>query len=309
MNKNDKIYIAGHTGRVGSMLMYKLRKLGYRNLLLRTHSELDLINQYEVETFFQKEKPQYAFYCCSSFRKGNNELHKIIYDNLMMQANFIHSAINNNVKKLIYVGSGAVYGPNLENPFLEDKAIWSIQQAREMEPYAVAKISGLELCKQYDGVNNCECISILPTHIYGSHTKNQDIIGECMLKIVKAKQNQEKTVQLDIWGTGEKTIRQFIYIDDLVEYMIYLMKDNRGVKTVNVAYDEELSWHDIVMMIKEFVGYEGEIRYLIDKPERGNKRILSLENMKNTGFVAKYSMKKGLKDFYNNYIFNIVKRK
>lgn len=291
MNKNDKIYVAGHKGRVGSMLIEKLKKLGYKNLILKTHTELDLTNQYAVETFFEKEKPQYAFYCCSSFREGNNKLYKIIYDDLMMQANFIHSAVEYGVKKIMYVGSGAVYGPQLENPFYENKSIWSIQQAKEMEPYAVAKISGLELCKQYDGVNDCDCISILPTHIYGSHTSNQDIIGECMIKIAKAKQNQETVVQLDIWGTGKKTIRQFIYIEDLVEYMIYLMNNNKDLKTINVAYDEELSWHDIIMMIKEVVGYEGEVTYLTDKPERGNRRILSLENMKNTEFLAKYSMK------------------
>ncbi|MBR6268309.1 MAG: NAD-dependent epimerase/dehydratase family protein, partial [Selenomonadaceae bacterium] len=230
----------------------------------------------------------------------------VVYDNIIMQANAIKFAGEYGVKKFMYIGSGAVYGNNLESPFNEEHSIESIQQGG-MEPYAVAKIAGLEMCKQFNGYNGCKYIVMLPTHIYG--TKNikriKNGLIETTIKILhEAKKQNIDTVSLDIWGTGKKSVRQFLYIDDVVEAMLYFMESYTDDMPVNISTDEAVSLDDMVKTVSSIVGYLGNISYQYDKPENGAQRLLSTKKMKSLGWNPKFSLHDGIRDFYRWYCSN-----
>lgn len=309
MELHSKIFVIGHTGQIGNALVEKLISLGYKNVITRRHSELDFTVQQEVERFFREEKPEYVFYCAGSL--GNINYFKsngasVVYDNIIMQANAIKFAGEYGVKKFMYIGSGAVYGNNLESPFNEEHSIESIQQGG-MEPYAVAKIAGLEMCKQFNGYNGCKYIVMLPTHIYG--TKNikriKNGLIETTIKILhEAKKQNIDTVSLDIWGTGKKSVRQFLYIDDVVEAMLYFMESYTDDMPVNISTDEAVSLDDMVKTVSSIVGYLGNISYQYDKPENGAQRLLSTKKMKSLGWNPKFSLHDGIRDFYRWYCSN-----
>ena len=293
MKKDSRIYIAGHTGQIGYGLAKKLQSGGYENVILRTHDSLDLLDQKSVWDFFEKENPAYVFYCAGTLGTIDyfvQEKAAVIYNNLMMQANVINSAVKNNVKKLLYVGSGAVYGSHTSSPFQETAAIDSIQQGG-MEAYAVAKIAGLELCKQYHGIAGGKCISVLPTHVYG--TKNISRIK---------KLEGAKELALDIWGTGKKCIRQFIYLDDLVDALIYIMDNYDEVLPVNIASEEAVSLDELAHIIREIVGYTGTLHYQEDKPEKTDDRLMSVAYLREQGWKPHYTLREGIQSFYTWYL-------
>lgn len=307
MNKDSRIYIAGHTGQIGYGLAKRLESDGYANVILRTHDALDLLNQKNVQDFFEKEKPEYVFYCAGALGTIDYFVHEkaaVIYDNLVMQTNVIHSAVKNDVKKLLYVGSGAVYGNHASSPFQEKVAIDSIQQGG-MEAYAVAKIAGLELCKQYHDIAGSECISVLPTHVYGtkniSRIKNT-LVEELLQKMHQAKMEGAKELALDIWGTGKKCIRQFIYLDDLVDALIYMMDSYDEVLPVNIASEEAVSLDELAHIIREIVGYTGTLHYQEDKPEKTDARLMSVAYLREQGWKPHYTLREGIQSFYTWYL-------
>ncbi|AKT53202.1 NAD-dependent epimerase/dehydratase family protein [Selenomonas sp. oral taxon 478] len=313
MNKDSRIYIAGHTGQIGYGLAKKLQSDGYENIILRTHDSLDLLNQKSVWDFFKKEKPEYVFYCAGVLGSIDYFVHErtaVIYNNLIMQANVIHSAVKNNVKKLLYVGSGSVYGSHASPPFQETAAIDSIQQGG-MEAYSVAKIVGLELCKQYHGIDGRKCISVLPTHVYGtkniSRIKNT-LVEEILQKMHQAKQEGVKELDLDIWGTGKKCIRQFIYLDDLVDALIYMMVNYDENLPVNIAPKEAVSLDELAHIIQEVVGYTGTLHYQTDKPEKADDRLMSVTYMQKQGWNPRYTLREGIQSFYTWYLDELQKK-
>ncbi|UZE45128.1 NAD-dependent epimerase/dehydratase family protein [Selenomonas sputigena] len=307
MKKDSRIYIAGHTGQIGYGLAKKLQSDGYENVILRTHDSLDLLDQKSVWDFFEKEKPEYVFYCAGTLGTIDyfvQEKAAVIYNNLMMQANVINSAVKNNVKKLLYVGSGAVYGSHTSSPFQETAAIDSIQQGG-MEAYAVAKIAGLELCKQYHGIAGSKCISVLPTHVYGtkniSRIKNT-LVEELLQKMHQAKLEGAKELALDIWGTGKKCIRQFIYLDDLVDALIYIMDNYDEVLPVNIASEEAVSLDELAHIIREIIGYTGTLHYQEDKTEKTDDRLMSVAYLREQGWKPHYTLREGIQSFYTWYL-------
>lgn len=314
MNKDSRIYIAGHTGQIGYGLAKKLQSDGYENIILRTHDSLDLLNQKSVWAFFEKEKPEYVFYCAGALGSIDYFVHEkaaVIYNNLIMQANVIHSAVKNNVKKLLYVGSGAVYGSHASPPFRETTAIDSIQRGGGMEAYAVAKIAGLELCRQFYGIGGSKCISVLPTHVYG--TKNilrikNTLVEELLQNIHQAKQEGAKELDLDIWGTGKKCIRQFIYLDDLVDALIYMMVNYDENLPVNIAPKEAVSLDELAHIIQEVVGYTGTLHYQTDKPEKADDRLMSVTYMQKQGWNPRYTLREGIQSFYTWYLDELQKK-
>ena len=299
MNKTDKIYVAGHRGVVGSAVLDRLVSAGYTNLIVKTHGELDLINQCAVNEFFQKEKPKYVFYC-AGYLLGDSM--NVVYNNIMMNANTIKAAADVGVSKFLYVGSGSVYGEHLTSPFSEEHSIETIQQELKggsLEAYAVAKISGLELSKQFNGYNDCKFISALPTHIYSIETikKNKDDLIGCIIKrLSEAKIKNEESIKLDIWGTGKKYIRQYIYGDDVADALIYLMENYEGSIPINVATD------DMVKKIKSTLDYKGDVLYHSDKPERSSPRLLSTERIKALGWKPKFTLSEGIKKLCEHYV-------
>jgi GDP-L-fucose synthase len=313
MEKNSKIFIAGHTGQIGYGLLQRLESDGYNNVIVRKHKDLDLLNQESVRHFFEEECPEYVFYCAGSLGAVDyleNNRATVVYNNIIMQANVIHFAVANNVKKLLYVGSGSVYGSRTSSPFLETEAIDSIQRGG-MEAYAVAKIAGLELCKQYHGIGGSKCISVLPTHVYGtkniSRIKNT-LIEEILQQMHQAKIEGTKELGLDIWGTGKKCIRQFIYLDDLADALIYMMKNYDDVLPVNIAPEEAVSLDELARTIRDVVGYTGSLHYQEDKPEKADDRLMSVKYLQEQGWKPHYTLREGIQAFYTWYLDEIQEK-
>lgn len=313
MEKNSKIFIAGHTGQIGYGLLQRLESDGYNNVIVRKHKDLDLLDQESVRLFFEEECPEYVFYCAGSLGAVDyleNNRATVVYNNIIMQANVIHFAVANNVKKLLYVGSGSVYGSRTSSPFLETEAIDSIQQGG-MEAYAVAKIAGLELCKQYHGIGGSKCISVLPTHVYGtkniSRIKNT-LIEEILQQMHQAKIEGTKELGLDIWGTGKKCIRQFIYLDDLADALIYMMVNYDESLPVNIAPKEAVSLDELAHIIQEVVGYTGMLHYQTDKPEKADDRLMSVTYMQKQGWNPRYTLREGIQSFYTWYLDELQKK-
>ena len=313
MDKMSKVYIAGHTGQIGYGLLKRLQADGYKNVTVRSHKELDLLDQESVRCFFKNEQPEYVFYCAGSLGAVDyleNNRAAVVYDNLVMQVNVIYFSIANNVKKLLYVGSGSVYGRHVSSPFQETSAIDSIQQGG-MEAYAVAKIAGLELCRQFHGIGGSKCISVLPTHVYG--TKNilrikDTLVEEMLQNMHQAKQEGAKELDLDIWGTGKKCIRQFIYLDDLVEALVYMMDNYDDVLPVNIAPEEAVSLDELAHIIQEVVGYTGTLHYQTDKPEKADDRLMSVTYMQKQGWNPRYTLREGIQSFYTWYLDELQKK-
>ena len=306
MDFMEKIYIAGHTGKVGRVLLERMRERGYENIVVRTHQEMDLLNRVSVEKFFSEERPRYAFYCAGAMAGTtyyDYPKEQLLYNNMMMQINFIMGAVNNGVGKIIFLSSAANYGPYIDQPYREEDSLKTIQQNAGIKPYLLAKMSGQALCEYYNGINGCHCISLLPAHIYGYEIREEghELVADCLMKLIEVKRNHQETVQLDIWGTGTKTIRQFIHVADLADAMIYLMNHYDGNMPLNVARKEMLSWNDIIIEAKRVVGYNGEILYRIEKKELENARELSLDRLHKTGWEAKISMNEGIERFYKWY--------
>lgn len=301
MEKNSKIYIAGHRGMVGSAIVRRLEKEGYSNFVLRTSDELDLRNQQMVNNFFEAEKPEYVFLAAAKVGgiMANNTLRgEFIYDNLMIEANVIHAAYVNGVKKLLFLGSSCIY-PKMAPQPLKEEYILSGYLEPTNQPYAIAKITGIELCDAYRAQYGCSFISAMPTNLYGPndnyHPEQSHVLPALLRKFILAKRNN--TPALEIWGSG-KPLREFLHVDDMADACYYLMQhyDKKGL--VNVGVGEDLSIADLAQLIKEITSYEGQIIFDPTKPDGTPRKLMDVSKLGSMGWKARIGLREGIQRVY-----------
>jgi GDP-L-fucose synthase len=306
MEQTAKIYIAGHRGMVGSGLERKLRKEGYNNIVTRTSSELDLRNQQAVNDFFEIEKPSYVILAAAKvggIHANNIYRAEFIYDNLMIEANIIHAAYLNKVTKLLFLGSSCIYPKMAPQPMKEEYLLSGFLEPTN-QPYAIAKIAGIEMCDSYRAQYGCNFISVMPTNLYGTndnyHPENSHALPALIRKVVSAKINNEPNVT--IWGTGSSK-RDFLHVDDLADACFYLLKNYNENGLVNVGSGTDISILELTKLIISEVQYEGSIVFDKTKPDGTPRKLLDIEKVKRFGWYPKITLEEGLKkttqEFYN----------
>jgi len=303
MEKSSKIFVAGHRGMVGSAIVRKLKLEGYTNFILRTSTELDLRNQSAVEKFFGKEKPEYVFLAAAKvggILANNTYRADFLYENLMIESNVIHQSYVHGVKKLLFLGSSCIY-PKMADQPLKEEALLSGYLEETNEPYAIAKIAGIKLCESYRLQYGCDFISAMPTNLYGPNDnydlKNSHVIPALIKKIVDAKKNHSAFVE--VWGTGTP-LREFLHVDDLAYACVFLIKNYSGLEFINVGSGEELSIADLAGMIKEIVGFDGDIHFDTTKPDGTPRKLMDSSKLKNLGWAPSISLPDGLKAVFEN---------
>ncbi|TAE19091.1 MAG: GDP-L-fucose synthase [Bacteroidetes bacterium] len=299
MNKNAKIYIAGHRGMVGSAIMRKFEAEGFTNFVVRTSKELDLRNQQAVADFFAQEKPEYVVLAAAKVGGivANNTFRaEFIYENLMMQCNVIHQSYVHGVKKLMFLGSSCIY-PKLAPQPLKEDTLLSGYLEHTNEPYAIAKIAGIKMCENYRAQYGCDFISVMPTNLYGRNDNydlhNSHVLPALMRKFVEAKQNNSP--QVEIWGTGTP-YREFLHTDDLAEACYFLMQHYSEPTLINVGTGEDQTIKELALLIKELVGYEGELFFDTSKPDGTPRKLMDVTKIKNLGWTPKITLREGIKE-------------
>lgn len=305
MEKSSKIYIAGHRGMVGSAIVRRLEENGYTNIIYRTSAELDLRNQAAVEKFFEEEKPEYVFLAAAKvggIHANNIYPAEFIYNNLMIETNIINSAHKNHVKKLLFLGSSCIYPKFSEQPIKEEYLLTgSLEETNEA--YAIAKITGIELCKFYRRQYGCDFISAMPTNLYGLNDnfnlETSHVMPALIRKFHEAKVNKSEEVVM--WGTG-KPRREFMYVDDLADSLIHLMLNYSDEIHVNLGTGEDIEIGELANLIKEIVGYEGEIINDLSKPDGTLRKLLDVTRLNSTGFKHKVELKEGIERVYEWFL-------
>ncbi|WP_270386939.1 GDP-L-fucose synthase family protein [Megamonas funiformis] len=305
MNYRDKVYVAGHTGMVGSAIVRALKKQGFNNTITKTHKELDLTNQALVKAFFSKEKPDYVFIAAAKvggIQENREHPADLLYINMMINANIIQSAYEFGVKKLLVLGSSCIYPRNARQPMCEDEFL-SGKPEPTNEGYAIGKIVALELCKLYKKQYNAPFISCMPTNIYGENDNfdlhASHVIPAMIRKFYEAKINNQKEVVL--WGTGSP-LREFLYVDDLAEACLFLMDKYEDEEHINIGTGEEVSIRELANIIKDIVGYNGNIIYDTTKPDGNPRKLLDSKKIHELGWKHKISLKEGIEKSYNWFI-------
>ena len=287
MKKDSKIFIAGHRGMVGSAITRKLKKDGFNNILTRSSDQLDLRQQQATSDFFKNEKPEFVFLAAAKVGgivANNTYRADFLYDNLLIESNIIHAAYQQQVKKLLFLGSSCIYPKLAPQPLKEEYLLTGLLEPTN-EPYAIAKITGIKLCEAYRDQYGCNFISAMPTNLYGEgdnyHLQNSHVIPGMLHKFHDAKVNNAPFVEL--WGTGSP-LREFMYVDDLAEASVFLMQNYDDKLFVNVGTGEELSIKDLANLIREVVGYEGEIRFDSTKPDGTPRKLMDSTRIHNMGW-------------------------
>lgn len=309
MEKSSKIYIAGHRGMVGSAIVRRLEENGYTNIICRTSTELDLRNQAAVEKFFEEEKPEYVFLAAAKvggIHANNTYPAEFIYDNLMIETNIINSSYKNKVKKLLFLGSSCIYPKFAQQPIKEEYLLTgSLEETNEA--YAIAKITGIELCKFYRRQYGCDFISAMPTNLYGINDnfnlETSHVMPALIRKFHEAKINNSKEVVM--WGTG-KPRREFMYVDDLADSLIHLMLNYSNEIHVNLGTGEDIEIGELANLIKKIVGYEGKIVNDLSKPDGTPRKLLDVTRLNSTGFKHKVELKDGIERVYEWFLQNKV---
>jgi len=307
MEKNSKIYIAGHNGMVGSALVRRLRQLGFDNLILRTSRELDLRRQAEVESFFATEKPDYVFLAAAKVGgiiANNTYPADFMYDNMIMEMNVIHAAQQNGVKKLLFLGSSCIYPKYAAQPIHEDSLLTG-----ELEPtneaYALAKISGLKYCEYLNRQYGTDYISCMPTNLYGPndnyHPQNSHVLPALIRRFHEAKVEGLPTVT--VWGTG-KVLREFLYVDDLADACVFLMEHYSGNETVNIGTGVDQSIGELAQQVKETVGFTGELLFDTSKPDGTPRKLLDVSKLAGLGWRYQTDLREGLARTYLDFLQN-----
>lgn len=301
VNKQDKIYIAGHRGMVGSAILRALKGQGYTNFLLRTSAELDLRNQQAVADFFAQEKPAYVFLAAAKVGGivANNTFRgDFIYENLMIQNNVIHQAYVHEVKKLMFLGSSCIYPKMAPQPLKEEYLLTGLLEPTN-EPYAIAKIAGIKMCDGYRSQYGCNFISVMPTNLYGPNDnydlKNSHVLPAMLRKFITAKRNGEASVT--IWGTGTPK-REFLHADDLAAACLFLMENYNEEGLVNIGVGEDISILDLAILVKKVVGFEGDILTDISKPDGTPRKLMDVSKLSSLGWKAKIALEEGIKKVY-----------
>ena len=316
MNSNDKIYVAGHRGLVGSAIIRELQSKGFTNLITRTHNEIDLTNQHSVKTFFNEEKPEYVILAAAKvggIHANENYPADFIYENMMIQTNVINSAYENNVKRLLFLGSTCIYPKKVVQPMREDSLLTGYLEPTN-EPYAIAKISGIKLCESYNRQYNTDFRSVMPTNLYGPndnyHPENSHVIPALIRKIHEAKEkNIEEVI---IWGSGNAR-REFLYVEDLADAAIYLLKLDKKIyqkqsldmlSHINIGSGVDISIRSLALTIKKIVGYKGQLSFDLTRPDGPARKLLDVSRLSRMGWNYKVSLEKGLEKTYKWYLKN-----
>ena len=301
MEKNSKIYVAGHRGMVGSAILRKLQKEGYTNIIFRTSKELDLCDQHAVKEFFSEEKPEYVFLAAArvgGIVANNSFRADFIYQNLMIQNNIIHSSYENKVKKLLFLGSSCIYPKLAPQPLKEEYLLTGLLEHTN-EPYAVAKIAGIKTCDAYRAQYGCNFISVMPTNLFGPNDnydlKNSHVLPALLRKIHEAKKNKSPFVEM--WGTGTPK-REFLHVDDCAEACLFLMEKYNDEQQVNVGMGSDISIKDLALLIKKIVGYEGEIKLDPSKPDGTPRKLMDVSKINTLGWKHKIGLEEGIRSVY-----------
>ena len=309
MNKNSKIYIAGHRGMVGSAILRYLQIKGFFNFVLRTSSELDLRNQDEVREFFENERPEYVFLAAAKvggIYANNVYRAEFLYDNLMIQNNVIHQSYVYGVKKLLFLGSSCIY-PKMAPQPLKEEYLLTGELEPTNEPYAVAKIAGIKMCDAYRKQYGCNFISAMPTNLYGPNDNydlnNSHVLPAMLRKFHEAKMNNKKNVEL--WGDGSP-LREFLHVDNLAEACFFLMENYDDYNHINVGVGEDISINDLAFMVKEIVQYDGNIVWNSEKPNGTPRKLMNVEKINSLGWKATISLKEGIKKVYNDQFYHKI---
>ena len=298
MEKQAKIYIAGHRGMVGSAILRGLHERGFDNLIFRKSSELDLRDQVAVGDFFRKERPDYVFLAAAKvggILANNTYRADFLYENLMIQNNVIHSAYKNSVKKLLFLGSSCIY-PKLAPQPLQENALLTGLLEETNEPYAIAKIAGIKMCDAYRAQYHCNFISVMPTNLYGPNDnydlQNSHVLPALIRKFLTAKKNQDPSVIL--WGTGSP-LREFLHADDLADACLFLMESFNEAGLVNIGTGTDLSIRELAEMVKKTVGFDGKIVLDTTKPDGTPRKLMDVSKLHNLGWRHKIDLEEGIK--------------
>lgn len=305
MDKNNRVYIAGHRGLVGSAILRLLDKEGFSNLITKTRDQIDLIRQDKVEEFFEKEKPEYIFLAAAKVGGiyANNSLPaEFIYENLQIQNNIIHCAHKYKVNKLLFLGSSCIYPKLCPQPIKEEYLLSGSLEPTN-EPYAIAKIAGIKMCQAYSRQYNSNFISVMPTNLYGSNDNydlnSSHVLPALIRKFHEAKENKQD--QVIVWGTG-KPLREFLHVDDLAKACLFLMENYSSPEIINIGYGEDISIYDLANLIKNIIDYSGEIVFDSSKPDGTPKKLLDSNKLRNLGWKPSIPLAEGIKITYQSFL-------
>lgn len=308
MNKESKIYVAGHRGLVGSAIVRNLREKGYNNLIYKTHNELDLTNQKQVRDFFEKEKPEYVFLAAAKvggINANNVAPADFIYENIMIESNIIKAAHDFQVKKLLFLGSTCIYPRMANQPINEDELLTGSLE-KTNEAYAIAKIAGLEMCKFFKRQYGDNFISCMPTNLYGENDnfdlKTSHVLPALIRKVHEAKINNDDEVV--IWGTG-KPLREFLYIDDMADACVFLMENYNDEKHVNIGTGIEITIKETAELIKEVIGFKGKLVFDRSMPDGTPRKLTDVSRIHELGWNHKVELREGIEKTYKWYKENI----
>ena len=314
MNLTDRIYIAGHNGLVGSAIVRQLKERGFLNLIMRSHKELDLIDQNQVQVFFKKEKPDYVILAAAKvggIHANNSYPADFIYKNIMIESNVINSAYENKVRRLLFLGSTCIYPKAAEQPMQEDALLTNILEPTN-EPYAIAKIAGIKLCESYNRQYNTDFRSVMPTNLYGIndnfHPKNSHVIPALIQRFHQAKINNDPEVV--VWGTGD-AMREFLYVDDMAQASLFVLElDEQIYKAntkpmlshINVGTGKDLTIREMVEIMKKVVGYKGKLVFDNTKPDGAARKLIDISRLSSLGWEYSVDLKEGLEKTYEWYL-------
>lgn len=304
MELNSKVYVAGHRGMVGSAIIRNLQKKGFNNIITRTSAELDLRNQQAVSEFFEKEKPEYVFLAAAKvggIQANNVYRADFIYENMMIQSNVIHQSYVNGVKKLMFLGSSCIYPKMAPQPLKEEYLLTGLLEETN-EPYAIAKIAGIKMCESYKRQYGCNFISVMPTNMYGPNDNynlnNSHVLPALIRKFHDAKESNAAFVEM--WGTGTP-MREFLHADDLGDACVYLMNTYDGEKFVNIGSGTDLTIKDLALLVKDIVGYTGEIKHDLTKPDGTPRKLMDVSYLHSLGWKHKIELREGITQVYEDF--------
>ena len=305
MEKDSKIYVAGHRGLVGSAIVRNLNKKGFNNIITRTHSELDLTNQEAVRRFFEEEKPEYVFLAAAKvggINANNTYPADFIYENLAMEVNVVKAAHDFKVKKLLFLGSTCIYPKMALQPIKEEYLLTGPLETTN-EAYAIAKIAGLEMCKFFKRQYGDNFISCMPTNLYGPNDnydlKNSHVLPALIRKFHEAKVNNSETVE--IWGTGTP-LREFLYVDDMADACVFLMENYDGEEHVNIGTGEEVTIKELAETVKEVIGFKGDLVFNSDMPDGTPRKLTTVAKLNELGWKHSVSLTEGIKLAYEDFL-------
>jgi GDP-L-fucose synthase len=305
MEKDSKIYVAGHRGMVGSALVRKLKKEGYHNLVLSSSMDLDLRNQQAVADFFEQEKPTYVFLAAAKvggIQANNVYRAEFLYDNLMIESNVIHQAWKSGVRKLLFLGSSCIYPKLAPQPLKEEYLLTGLLESTN-EPYAIAKIAGIKLCEAYRTQYGCNFISAMPTNLYGPND-NYDLNNSHVLPALLRKFHEAKasgTGDVQIWGTGTPR-REFLHVDDLADACYFLMQQYNEPGFINIGIGADIPIRELADMISEVVGYKGKLVFDASKPDGTPRKLMDVSKLKALGWKANIPLNEGIRQVYQDYM-------